>query len=146
MGLWVYFLETSKTCISWTCERISLWQDVKKNPVGGAQSIGDRQCSGDLTATQKPFSIKKRSHHKESKVTPKSKFKTFDKKPQLEIQDTSKFNFANESLLCRFFADSITTSGREPNLTAKKTKPFVLKPEKYGIARVEQGECELPNT
>lgn len=46
----------------------------------------------------------------------------------------------------RFYADSMTTSGRRPNLIAKKTKPFVPKPAQYDIARVEQGESELPNT
>lgn len=45
-----------------------------------------------------------------------------------------------------FYADSMTTSGRKPNLTAKKTEPFVPKPAQYDIARVGQGECELPHT
>lgn len=39
MGLWVFFMGTSKSCISWTCERIRLSQEVKNNPVGGAQGI-----------------------------------------------------------------------------------------------------------
>lgn len=46
----------------------------------------------------------------------------------------------------RFSADPMTTSGRKPNLTAKKTKPFVPKPVQCDTARVEQGECELSNT
>lgn len=41
-----------------------------------------------------------------------------------------------------FYAVSMTTSGKKPNLTAKKTKPFVPKPAQYDIARVEQGDCE----
>lgn len=37
-----------------------------------------------------------------------------------------------------FYADSMTTAGRTPNLTAKMTKTFVPKPVQYDINRVEK--------
>lgn len=79
------------------------------------------------------------------KVIPKSKLKplikSLNKKSRIQANLTLPMK-----VFLHFYEDSMTTSGRNTNLTAKKTKLFVLKPAPYDIARVEQGECELPNT
>lgn len=46
-----------------------------------------------------------------------------------------------------FYADSMATSGRTANLTAKKTKPFVPRPAQSDIGKVEKGDVnyQTPN-